>query len=71
MADMPGSLPNTPYGKNESSGHVERKFTWPDANDTYPYFACRPIRAHVDDSLNGITFTIKNAKLERGNKATD
>ena len=70
-AEMPQSLAGYPYGEGETTGHVIRKFTWPDANDTYPYFACRPFRSKTSNGLTGITFTIRNAKLEKGNQATD
>lgn len=70
-AEIPGSSGGDRFGNGETSGHVVRKFTWPDANDTYPYFACRPFRDNTSDVLKGITFTIANAKLERGNVATD
>lgn len=70
-AEMPGSSGGDLFGNGETSGHVVRKFTWPDANDTYPYFACRPFRDNTSNVLSGITFTITNAKLERGSVPTD
>lgn len=70
-AEMPQNIPAVYTGKDSTSGHYVRTFTWANANDTYPYFACRPFRTSVDNALNDIEFTIKNAKLEKGNKATD
>lgn len=70
-ADQPKSSSGPRYGSGKTSGHVIRTFEWPDANDTYPYFACRPFRDVSTNNLSGITFTVTNAKLEKGNKATD
>ena len=70
-AEMPQNIPAVYTGKDSTSGHYVRTFIWANANDTYPYFACRPFRTSVNDALNDIEFTIKNAKLEKGNKATD
>ena len=70
-AEMPQNIPAVYTGKDSTSGHYVRTFIWANANDTYPYFACRPFRTSVEDALNDIEFTIKNAKLEKGNKATD
>lgn len=72
-AQMPDSDHGGSWGEGETSGHVVRKFIWPNKNDTYPYFACRPFRDSIStgNKLAGITFTIMNAKLEKGNIPTD
>ena len=56
----------------ETSGSVAFTFT-PKAADLEgrPYFAMRPIRTNSADTLDGTSWTIKNVKLEKGDKATD
>lgn len=38
--------------------------------DGRPYFSMRPIRVNTENALDGSVWTIKNLKLEKGNKAT-
>ena len=63
------ALPNL---STETSGSVAFTFT-PKAADLIgrPYFAMRPIRTNTADAVDGTTWTIKNIKLEKGDKATD
>ena len=57
---------------SKTSGKFVMTFT-PDASvlENNPYFAMRPVRTSTENLIDGSVWTIKNIKLEKGNKATD
>ena len=58
--------------QGQTSGKAILTFTPTETQlDGRPYFSMRPIRVNTENALDGSLWTIKNLKLEKGNKATD